>query len=123
MRVERIPTFRDNYTYLVIDPESDFVQNGTVIDLKAEKSMDLTVLAPPRNDEMYFMIGEKGRDIWPLRVTCWNSPPTSSEGLSFRSDARSGSSSEPKQPARAGPSKRRQISGTTPERIVPLSRP
>ncbi len=53
--------------YLLIDPVSMFVQNSTVIDLEKGGSETLSILAPPRTDMMLFMIGEKGRENWPVR--------------------------------------------------------
>ena len=53
--------------YLIMNPENGFVQNSTIIDLKAGKSTQLTVLAPPRTDTAVVLIGEYGRDDWPIR--------------------------------------------------------
>ncbi len=53
--------------YLLIDPVSMFVQNSTVIDLEKGESESLSILAPPRNDVMLFMIGDMGRENWPVR--------------------------------------------------------
>ena len=53
--------------YLLIDPVSMFVQNSTVIDLNKGGSETISILAPPRNDMMLFMIGDSGRENWPVR--------------------------------------------------------
>ncbi len=53
--------------YLLIDPVSMFVQNSTVIDLDKGGSETISILAPPRNDMMLFMIGDSGRENWPVR--------------------------------------------------------
>jgi len=53
--------------YLLIDPVSMFVQNSTVIDLDKGGSERISILAPPRNDMMLFMIGDSGRENWPVR--------------------------------------------------------
>ena len=53
--------------YLMLNPENGFVQNSTVVDIEAGKSVQLTVLAPPRTDTAVVLIGEYGRDDWPIR--------------------------------------------------------
>ena len=53
--------------YLLIDPVTMFVQNSTVIDLDKGGSEIISILAPPRTDMMLFMIGEEGRENWPVR--------------------------------------------------------
>jgi hypothetical protein len=53
--------------YLIMNPENGFVQNSTVIDLEAGESVLLTILAPPRTDTAVIMVGEIGRDNWPIR--------------------------------------------------------
>ena len=53
--------------YLILNPENGFVQNSTVVDLKAGESVQLNVLAPPRTDTAVILVGEFGRDNWPIR--------------------------------------------------------
>ena len=53
--------------YLLIDPVTMFVQNSTVIDLDKGGSETISILAPPRTAMMLFMIGEEGRENWPVR--------------------------------------------------------
>ena len=53
--------------YLLIDPETGFVQNSTVIDLTIGEIVDISILAPPRINEMIFMIGDINREFWPIR--------------------------------------------------------
>ena len=53
--------------YLILNEDSGFVQNSTVIDLKSEESVQLSVLAPPRTDTAVVLLGEYGRDVWPIR--------------------------------------------------------
>jgi hypothetical protein len=53
--------------YLMLNPENGFVQNSTVVDIKAGKSVQMTVLAPPRTDTAVVLIGEYGREDWPIR--------------------------------------------------------
>ena len=52
----------------MLNPENGFVQNSTVVDVKAGKSVQLTVLAPPRTDTAVVLIGEYGRENWPLET-------------------------------------------------------
>jgi len=53
--------------YLLIDPMTQFVQNSTVIDLEKGGSETISILTPPRSESILFMIGESGRDNWPVR--------------------------------------------------------
>ena len=53
--------------YLVIDPVTGFVQNSTVIDLLSGTSVTLEMLAPPRVDNVFLVVGDKGREHWPTR--------------------------------------------------------
>ena len=53
--------------YLLMDPMTQFVQNSTVIDLENGGSETIAILSPPRTESMLFMIGESGRENWPVR--------------------------------------------------------
>ena len=53
--------------YLIFNEGNGFVQNSTVIDLKSDESVQLSVLAPPRTDTAVILLGEYGRDVWPIR--------------------------------------------------------
>jgi hypothetical protein len=53
--------------YLIMNKDTGFVQNSTVVDLSAGESVLLSVLAPPRVDMVVILIGEYGRDSWPVR--------------------------------------------------------
>ena len=53
--------------YLILNEDTGYVQNSTVVDIKAGESVLLNVLAPPRTDTGLLLIGEYGRDIWPVR--------------------------------------------------------
>ena len=53
--------------YLILNKDSGFVQNSTVVDLKAGESVQIQVLAPPRTDTALVMIGKYGREDWPIR--------------------------------------------------------
>ncbi len=53
--------------YLIMDPSTLFVQNSTVLDLSRGEKQSVSILAPPRTETMLFMIGESGRQNWPIR--------------------------------------------------------
>ena len=53
--------------YLILNDDNGFVQNSTIIDLKSGGSVQLNVLAPPRTDTAVVLLGEYGRDVWPIR--------------------------------------------------------
>ena len=53
--------------YLIQNQETGFIQNSTVVDLKAGESVLLSVLAPPRTDTALVLIGDYGRENWPIR--------------------------------------------------------
>ena len=53
--------------YLIMDPSTLFVQNSTVLDLSRGEKLSVSILAPPRTETMLFMIGESGRQNWPIR--------------------------------------------------------
>ena len=53
--------------YLIKNQESGFIQNSTVIDLRAGESVLLNVLAPPRTDTAVVLLGDYGREEWPIR--------------------------------------------------------
>ena len=53
--------------YLYIDENTGFVQNSTILQLKAGDSIQLNMLAPPRTEFGLFQVGEYGRDSFPIR--------------------------------------------------------
>ena len=53
--------------YLVRDPMTGFIQNSTVVDLSSGSTSTIEMLAPPRTDSVMLLVGEKGRDHWPIR--------------------------------------------------------
>jgi len=53
--------------YLIINPDSGFVQNSTVLNLKKGESVQLQILAPPRTDFGVILVSESGRENWPIR--------------------------------------------------------
>jgi hypothetical protein len=56
--------------YLVYNPETTYVQNGTVLDFnRAYSSHTIQILVPPSSEECIFLMAEYGRDEWPLRKT------------------------------------------------------
>ena len=52
---------------LVIDPVSNYVQNGTVLDMKAGETKQLISLAPPRINSAFVFLAEYGNSNWPIR--------------------------------------------------------
>ena len=53
--------------YLVLQPDTGYIQNGTILDLGADEEDELTILIPPRADTFVVLMGEKGRDHFPIR--------------------------------------------------------
>ena len=53
--------------YLILNQDSGFVQNSTVVDIRGGDSVLLSVLAPPRTDTAVILVGEFGREDWPIR--------------------------------------------------------
>lgn len=53
--------------YLIIEDGNNYVQNSTIVDLAKGDSITLSILAPPRAENVVFIIGEFGRDFWPIR--------------------------------------------------------
>jgi len=53
--------------YLILNPETGFIQNSTIVDLKSNEDVVLQILVPPRVDNLVLMVGEWGRDNWPIR--------------------------------------------------------
>lgn len=53
--------------YLLLNPDTGFVQNSTVVDLRAGESVLLSMLAPPRTDTAIVLFGDLGREHWPVR--------------------------------------------------------
>ncbi len=53
--------------YLVLQPNTGFVQNGTVLDLGENEDEEIIILIPPRIDSFIVLIGEPGREYFPIR--------------------------------------------------------
>ena len=54
--------------YFVQDPGSMRAQNGTVFDLRQGDSVSVNILFPPRNSDVFLLIGDYGRENWPIRA-------------------------------------------------------
>ena len=52
---------------LVIDPVSNYVQNGTVLDMRIGETQQLISLAPPRIDSTFIFLSGYGTVNWPIR--------------------------------------------------------
>jgi len=52
---------------LVIDPMSNYVQNGTVLDMRIGETQQLISLAPPRIDSTFVFLSGYGTVNWPIR--------------------------------------------------------
>ena len=52
---------------LVIDPMSNYVQNGTVLDMRIGETLQLISLAPPRIDSTFVFLSGYGTVNWPIR--------------------------------------------------------
>jgi hypothetical protein len=56
--------------YLVINPGTGYVQNGTVLDFNAGYDTHaIQILGPPGAVDCIFLMAEYGRDDWPVRKT------------------------------------------------------
>ena len=53
--------------YLVLQPNTGYVQNGTVLDLGENEDEEIIILIPPRIDSFIVLIGEPGREYFPIR--------------------------------------------------------
>tara|TARA_B100000768_G_scaffold147736_1_gene141399 strand:+ start:246 stop:1868 length:1623 start_codon:yes stop_codon:yes gene_type:complete len=53
--------------YFIQDPGSLRAQNGTVLDIKEGDSVNVKILFPPRNSDIMLLIGDYGRENWPIR--------------------------------------------------------
>ena len=60
--------------YFIIDAGSGRAQNGTVLDIKSGETVTLQWLLPSRNDNSVLLVGEYGRNAWPMRSSTqsWN---------------------------------------------------
>lgn len=53
--------------YLILQPSTGYVQNGTVLDLQEGEEVEIIVLIPPRIDSFVVLVGEPGREYFPIR--------------------------------------------------------
>ena len=55
--------------YLVLDPDSGYVVNGTTLKFAESGTTSIEFLAPSNANSTYFLLGALGREEWPLRAT------------------------------------------------------
>ena len=53
--------------YFIVDPGSNRVANGTILDISVDDRVSLEWLLPPRNEHILLQVGEYGRENWPVR--------------------------------------------------------
>ena len=53
--------------YLILQPSTGYVQNGTVLDLQEDEEVEIIILIPPRIDSFVVLVGEPGREYFPIR--------------------------------------------------------
>ena len=53
--------------HMVVDPVSNYLQNGTILDMRTGETKQLTILAPPRIDTAFIFLSKYGTEIWPIR--------------------------------------------------------
>ena len=60
--------------HMVVDPVSNYLQNGTILDMRTGETKQLTILAPPRIDTAFIFLSKYGTEIWPIRnpSESWN---------------------------------------------------
>mgnify|MGYP003734147273 FL=1 len=60
--------------HMIVDSVSNYVQNGTVLDMKMGETEQFTILAPPRIDTAFIFLSKYGTEIWPIRnpSESWN---------------------------------------------------
>ena len=54
--------------YFIQDPGSARAQNGTALNIAAGSSESVNILFPPRNSDVVLLVGEYGRQNWPIRA-------------------------------------------------------
>ena len=52
---------------MVLQPNTGYIQNGTVLDLGENEEYEIVILIPPRIDSFIVLIGEPGREYFPIR--------------------------------------------------------
>ena len=60
--------------HMVVDPASNYLQNGTILDMRTGETIQLTILAPPRIDTAFIFLSKYGTEVWPIRdpSESWN---------------------------------------------------
>ncbi|MBT6728135.1 MAG: hypothetical protein HOA75_15500, partial [Deltaproteobacteria bacterium] len=54
--------------YFIQDPGSLRAQNGTVLDIEKGRTVNVKILFPPRNPDVVLLVGDYGRENWPIRA-------------------------------------------------------
>ena len=55
--------------YLVLDGTSGLVTNGTTLQFTSPGTQEVGMIAPPNTEHSYFLLGEAGREDWPMRAS------------------------------------------------------
>ena len=60
--------------HMVVDPASNYLQNGTILDMRTGETKQLTILAPPRIDTAFIFLSKYGTEVWSIRnpSESWN---------------------------------------------------
>ena len=53
--------------HMVVDPASNYLQNGTILDMRTGETKQLTILAPPRIDTAFIFLSNYGTEVWSIR--------------------------------------------------------
>ena len=82
--------------YFVVDPGSSRAQNGTVLDIKSGASETVSWLLPPRNPNAMVLVGDYGRNEWPVRAANeswqdWMSDPSNGGAVAVTENGDNGS--------------------------------
>ena len=55
--------------YLVLDGTSGLLTNGTTLQFVSPGTQEVGMIAPPNTEHAYFLLGEAGREHWPMRAS------------------------------------------------------
>ncbi len=55
--------------YLVLDAETGYLTNGTTLQFSNPGSKSVEIIAPSNTMHAYFLLGEAGREDWPMRAS------------------------------------------------------
>jgi len=53
--------------YLILQPNTGYVQNGTVLDIQENDEVEIIILIPPRIDSFVVLVGDADRKFFPIR--------------------------------------------------------